>query len=171
MFTRPAFARQGSTVAKWICRNDWVMSRWICGTKDRDETLSASLQSKLGIEVITRVLRSQRARSYSHTQQAVSCIKSSTNFQIPALESMKCLDGRDLNIWRLMSAIVTWMAMHGEPVFSIAWWCQPHRMRHGQHLNLKLIWMETIYVTFDIYLVITIFSFYFFLNFTQILIP
>ena len=74
------------------------MSRWICGTKDRDETLSASLQSKLGIEGHYEGPSHQRARSYSHTQQAVSCIKSSTNFQIPALESMKCSDGRDLNI-------------------------------------------------------------------------
>ena len=29
--------------------------------------------------------------------------------------------------------------MHGELVFDIAWCCQPHRMGHGQHLNLKWI--------------------------------
>ena len=35
--------------------------------------------------------------------------------------------------------------MHGELVFDIACWCcQPHRMAHGQHLNLKWIWMDAI---------------------------
>ena len=28
--------------------------------------------------------------------------------------------------------------MHWEPVFNIAWCCQPHRMGHGQHFNLKM---------------------------------
>ena len=32
--------------------------------------------------------------------------------------------------------------MHGELVFDIAWSCQPHRMGHGQHLNLKWIWKD-----------------------------
>ena len=32
--------------------------------------------------------------------------------------------------------------MHGEPVFNIAWCCQPHRMGHGQPCNLKWIWMD-----------------------------
>ena len=29
-----------------------------------------------------------------------------------------------------------------EPIFDIAWCCQPHGMGHGQHLNLKWIWMN-----------------------------
>ena len=33
-------------------------------------------------------------------------------------------------------------AMHEEPVFDIAWCCQPHRMAHGQHPNLKWIWVD-----------------------------
>ena len=32
--------------------------------------------------------------------------------------------------------------MHGELVFDIAWCCQPHWMGHGQHLNLKWIWLD-----------------------------
>ena len=28
--------------------------------------------------------------------------------------------------------------MHGEPLFDIAWCYQPHRMAHGQHLNLNM---------------------------------
>ena len=32
--------------------------------------------------------------------------------------------------------------MHGELVLDLAWCCQPHRMAHGQHLNLKWIWMD-----------------------------
>ena len=28
--------------------------------------------------------------------------------------------------------------MHEEPVFDIAWCCQPHRMGYGQHLNLNM---------------------------------
>ena len=32
--------------------------------------------------------------------------------------------------------------MNVETVFNIAWCCQPHRMRHGQHFNLKWIWID-----------------------------
>ena len=32
--------------------------------------------------------------------------------------------------------------MLGELEFDIAWCCQPHWMGHGQHLNLKWVWMD-----------------------------
>ena len=53
-----------------------------------------------------------------------------------------------LNVGRLMSisvAVLTlthFTEMHGEPVFDIAWYCKPHRMGHGQHINLKWIWLD-----------------------------
>ena len=39
----------------WLRHNDRTMIRWICSIKDRDETPSASLLQKLGIEDITWV--------------------------------------------------------------------------------------------------------------------
>ena len=30
--------------------------------------------------------------------------------------------------------------MHGEAGFDIAWFCQPHKMEHGQHVDLKLLY-------------------------------
>ena len=55
---------------------------------------------------------------------------------------ISCLHG--LNLSRLMSVIVAWLGlihkteMHGEPVFGVAWCCQPHWMGHGPHPNLKM---------------------------------
>ena len=41
-----------------------------------------------------------------------------------------------------LAGVDTLDKVHGEPVFDIAWCCQPHRMGHGQHLNLRWIWMD-----------------------------
>ena len=40
---------------EWLCHNGSTMTHWICGTKDQDETPSAS-RKKLGIKDIMRVL-------------------------------------------------------------------------------------------------------------------
>ena len=104
-YTKPAFIRQCSMVAKRrdqrICCNDYAMICWICGIKDMDETPSASLLQKLGIEDITSVLRCLCLRWYGHVPLATSCIKSITNF--PALERKEGLGRHGLNVWRLMS--------------------------------------------------------------------
>ena len=47
-------------------RNGSTMIRYICGINDRDETPSASLLQKLGIEDITSVLRCRRLKWYGH---------------------------------------------------------------------------------------------------------
>ena len=39
---------QNASVPQGLCRNDRTMICWICGTKDRDETPSASLLQELG---------------------------------------------------------------------------------------------------------------------------
>ena len=50
--------------------------------------------------------------------------------------------------WRLVSISVALLAlthlteMHGKLVFHIVWCCQLHWMGHGQHFNLKWIWMD-----------------------------
>ena len=131
-----------------LCRKDHAMIHWISAIKNRDETSSASLLQKLNIEDITLVLRCRRLRWYGHVQWATSCIKSITNFQIPSTRKKgspwktwfecvmsdvnKCglagIDPLDRDAWRA--------------VFNIAWCCQPHRMGHGQHLNLKWVWMD-----------------------------
>ena len=60
-----------------------LASMEFCGTKDRDESPSASLLQKLGIEDVTPVLRSRRLRWYGHEHRVTSCIKFVTNLAIP----------------------------------------------------------------------------------------
>ena len=64
--------------------NDTTMIRWICDTKDCDETPSASLLQKLGIVDITAVLRSRQLRWYGHVQGATSSMRSVTDLEIPS---------------------------------------------------------------------------------------
>ena len=59
-------------------RNNCTVIRWICGTKDQDETLSSPLLQKLGIKVITTVLRSIRLRWHGYVQCASSFIRDLT---------------------------------------------------------------------------------------------
>ena len=76
-------------------RNDRSMIRWICGTKDQDETPSATLLQKLGIDDITAVLRSRRLRWSGHVQRATSCINSVTDLVIPGIRGR----GRPRKTW------------------------------------------------------------------------
>ena len=62
---------------------DRAIIHCICGTKDRDETPSASLLQKHGIADITAVLHSRRLRWYGYEQHATSSIKSFTDIVIP----------------------------------------------------------------------------------------
>ena len=78
-----------------LCHNERSMIRWIRGIKDRDETPSAALLQKLGTEDITSVLHCRRLKFYGHVQQAMSCIKSITNF--PFLCTRK--KGRPWKTW------------------------------------------------------------------------
>ena len=70
----------------------------------------------------------------------------SQTFRFPAPEENKGLERDGLHVSRLVSVNVAWLAltrkteMLGEPVFSLAWCCQPHWMGHGQHPNIKWIW-------------------------------
>ena len=75
----------------------------------------------------------------------------SENFRFSALECKESLKKSGLNVWRLMSVIVAWLAltckteMHAKPLFNIFWCCPPHRIGHGQHPHLKLDmdgWMD-----------------------------
>ena len=115
-------------------RKDCAMIRWICGIKDRDEIPSGSRLQKLGIENIMSVLRFWRLSPVSNLSQT---------FHFSALESKGGLGKHGLNVWRPMSvrvaylALTHWTEMHGEPVCNIACCCQPHKMGHGQHFNLK----------------------------------
>ena len=129
-------------------RNDCAMILWICGIKDRDETPSASLLLKLGIDDISSVLRCQRVRLYGHVQWVTSCMKSNTNFPLPGTRKI----GRPRKTWSEcvktninkcgLASVNPLAKMLGELVFGIAWCCQPHLLRHGQPLNLKWIWMN-----------------------------
>ena len=60
------------------------------------------------------------------------------HFPFLALECEEGLERRGLNVWRLMSVIMAWLALtcktktHRELVFDVACY-QTHRMGHGQH--------------------------------------
>ena len=70
----------------------------------------------------------------------------SQTYRFPAPEGKEGLEQHGLNVSKLISMNVhmAWLAlsrktkMHGEPVFDIAWCCQPHQMGHRQHPNLKM---------------------------------
>ena len=108
---------------------------WNCGIKDRDEIPTGSRLQKLGIEDITSVFHFRRLSPVWNLSQTS---------HFPALESKEGLGKHGLNVWRPMSVSVALLAlthcteMHGEPVFNIACCCQPHRMGHGQHFNLRM---------------------------------
>ena len=72
-----------------------------------------------------------------------------TNFPLPGTRKK----GRPCKTWSecVKTYVHKWLAwlastckteMLGELVFDIAWCCQPHWMGHGEHLNLKWIWMD-----------------------------
>ena len=62
MFHGSEIWRPNNPELQQLCRPDRDMIRWICGIKDRDETPSASLLQKLGIEDITSVLHCWQLR-------------------------------------------------------------------------------------------------------------
>ena len=149
--TRPALARFCSMVAK---RGDQrnpsrggytAMIRWICSIKDRDKTTSASLLQKFGIEDITSFLRCRRLGWYGHVQRVTSCNKTITNFQIIGTKKK----GQPRKTWSVCvktdvnecgpAGVDSLTEMHEEPVVDIAWRCQPCRMGHRKHLNMKWI--------------------------------
>ena len=113
-------------------RKDCSMIHWICGIKDRDEIPSGSWPQKLGIEDITSVLRFGRLSPVSNLSQT---------FHFPALESKEGLGKHGLNVGRPMSV---WPSWHRPTVQRCmespcsACCCQPHRMGHGQHFNLRM---------------------------------
>ena len=73
---------QKETELQWLRRNYRAMIRWTCGIKDRDQTPSASLLQKLGIEDITSVLHCRRLWWYGNVQLTTSCIKYIRNFAL-----------------------------------------------------------------------------------------
>ena len=64
-------------------RTDRAMTSWICGVRLRDETPSAALLDKLGLEEITSVLRSRRLRWHGHVARASDGIHTVTELVIP----------------------------------------------------------------------------------------
>ena len=133
-----------------LCCNDHAMILWICGIKDRDKmpSFTATETWHWGYILWSFAVGNSDSMAMYSRPHPVSIL--SQTFQFPALESKEGL-GHDLIVWSLMSMTVAWLAlthkteMHGEPVFDIAWRCQPHRMGHGQGRNLKMDmdgWMD-----------------------------
>ena len=126
---------QNKVQLQQLCCSDHSMIHWICRTKERDETHLALLLQKLSIEDITSAFHSRRLGLYRHVQWVTTCINSITNFPIPGTRKQE----------KPMKSLSEWLAltrkteMHGGLVFDIAWCYQPHKMGHGQHLNL---WMD-----------------------------
>ena len=97
------------------------------------------------------VLHRQSLRWYGMHSMLSPVSYLSQTFWFPALEGGEGLKIHGLKVWRLMSVFVAWQPltrkaeMHGELAFDIAWCCQPHRMGHKQHPDLKLDmdgWMD-----------------------------
>ena len=114
--------------------NDRVMINWIYGTKPKNKAPSASLLKKLGTEDITSVLYSGDSDSAAMYIGPCPVSNRSSTFRFQALDRRKAVGRHGPNEQRLMSVIVACLAltrkteMPGEPVFDIAWCCQPRRM-------------------------------------------
>ena len=102
------------------------------------KTPSASQLQNLALSILRRSFIIS-----SSDGMAMACIKTITNFLIPGTWRQ----GRPRKTWsecvktNVHECGLAETEMHGELLFSIAWCCQPHRMAHGQHLNLNWIWM------------------------------
>ena len=59
----------------------------------------------------------------------------SQNSQFSGLVAEEGL-GRSVSVACLALTLKT--ETHGEPIFNVAWCCQPHQMGHRQHPNLKM---------------------------------
>ena len=138
-----------STVAELNCSSSTAMTMpWSPASvaPKTDETSSASLLQDLGIK--DRHYGSRRLRWHGYVQRVVPCIKSVAELPISGTRGPGRPKRHGLNVWRLMLIFVSWLPsirktkMYGVPVFDIAWYCQPNRMRHGQHPNLKWIWIN-----------------------------
>ena len=134
-----------TSILERLHRNDHAMIRWICGTKDRDETFSVSLRQKAGIKDITAALRNGRLWWYGHAQRARSCVESVTDLTLPdprwywGLENMVWMC-QDWYQWMWSNWRWPTRQMLRGPVFGAACCCQPNWMGHRQHLNLNWIW-------------------------------
>ena len=121
-----------------LCSSDRFMIPWICGTKGRDKTSSASLLRKLAMTISQQSLVVGGSLGMD-----MSCVKS-VAYLFPAFEGEEGI-GRGPNVVRMVSVNVASLALthkrnteHGELVFDVAWCCQHHRIWHGQHPNLNL---------------------------------
>ena len=84
---------------KWPCHD--LLDLW--HQREREETSSALLLQKLGIEDITTVLQCRRLRWYDKVQRAPRPVwKLSQTFRFPALERKEGPGRHGLNVWRLM---------------------------------------------------------------------
>ena len=131
---------------KRLCCNGCAMIRWICGTKVQDETPSASLLKKLALRILWQYFSVGRWDGMVMWSVPGPVSDLSQTYRFPAPEGKEGLEQHGLNVSKLISMNVhmAWLAlsgktkMHGEPVFDIAWCCQPHQMGHRQHPNLKM---------------------------------
>ena len=130
------------------CRNDCAMIRWICGIKDRDLIHSASLLLKFGIQDITSVRRCRRISWYGYVPRATSCFKSITNFPLPSTK----MKGWPCKTWSecVKTDIYKCGLASIKPLDIYAWRAGVRHSLvlptplngHGQHLDLKWIWLN-----------------------------
>jgi hypothetical protein len=64
-------------------RNDRAMIQWICRTKPGEETPTALLCARLGIQEVTEALCARQLRWYGHVMRSSACINTITNMKIP----------------------------------------------------------------------------------------
>ena len=103
---------------KRLRRNDSVMIRYICGTKVQDEIPSDSLLTKLGMQSFA--VGGWNGMNIYIGPRPVTNL--SQTYRFPNLEGQEGLEMYGINMSRLVSRKVTWLALtrktetHGDPV-------------------------------------------------------
>ena len=120
-----------------LCRNNHVMIRWICGSKTEMKQPQLRCYKNLALRILCRSFAASDSDGMAMYSVPSPVSKLSQTSRFLALESKEGWWRHGLNVWKVRSISVTWLAlthkteMHGESVFDITWYCQSHRMGHG----------------------------------------
>ena len=116
----------------WFCTR---LITWTCvdlsSVRSSGIHLSAILQEMPQPSVTEIILKITYINFCSHLPGANVLI----HFKLISHGPNVCEDSRMMSVNVACLALTHKTEMHGEPVFGIAWCCQPHRMGHWQHIN------------------------------------
>ena len=81
---------------KRLHRNDRAMLRWMCNVKVNDKVSSDSILSKLGLQDIETILRTNRLRWFGHVERSTGWINHVRNLEV---QSQQKRPGRPKLTW------------------------------------------------------------------------